>query len=53
MIVNDIIMKFLVVTPPSIYQLPTGDRLDHSGDISKDYLPMDYFFFSFPTEKKK
>ena len=31
--------------------LPTGDRLDQSGDISKDYSPMDYFFFSFPSEK--
>ena len=31
--------------------LPNGDRLDQSGDISKDYSPMEYFFFSFPTEK--
>ena len=29
----------------------SGDRLDQSGDILKDYLPMDYFFFSFPIEK--
>ena len=34
-------------------QLPSGDRLDQSGDISKDYLPMDYFFFSFPSEQIK
>ena len=34
-----------------VIRLPTGDRLDQSGYISKDYLPMDYFFFSFPTEK--
>ena len=32
-------------------QLPTGDRLDQYGDISKDYSFMDYFFFSFPSEK--
>ena len=25
-------------------RLPYGDRLDQSGDISKDYLPMGYFF---------
>ena len=25
--------------------------MDQSGDISKDYLPIDYFFFSFPTEQ--
>ena len=26
-------------------RLPSDDRLDHSGDISKDYSPMDYFLF--------
>ena len=31
--------------------LPYGDRLDQSGDVSKDYSPMDYFFFSFPSEQ--
>ena len=31
--------------------LPSGDRLDQSGDIPKDYSPMDYFFFSFPSEQ--
>ena len=31
--------------------LPTDDRLDQSDDISKDYSPMDYFFFSFPSEQ--
>ena len=34
-------------------RLPSGDRLDQSGDISKDYLPMDNFFFSFPSEQIK
>ena len=33
--------------------LPTGDSLDQYGDILKDYLPMDYCFCSFPTEKIK
>ena len=31
--------------------LPTGDRLDQSGDILKDYSPMDCFFFLFPSEQ--
>ena len=31
-------------------RLPSGDHLDQSSDISKDYSPMDYFFFSFPSE---
>ena len=31
--------------------LPSGDRLDLSGDISKYYSPMDNFFFSFPSEQ--
>ena len=32
-------------------RLPTGDCLDQSGDISKDYSPMDYFFFLFPSHQ--
>ena len=32
-------------------RLPSGDLLDQSGDITKDYSPMDYFVFSFPSEK--
>ena len=31
--------------------LPTGDRLDQSSDISKDYLPMDYFPSHFRLSK--
>ena len=31
--------------------LPTGDSLDHSSDISKDYLPMDYFSSHFHLRK--
>ena len=34
-------------------RLPSGVRLDQSGDILKDYSPMDYFFFSFPSEQIK
>ena len=34
-------------------RLPAGDCLDQSGNISKDYSPMDYFFFSFPSEQIK
>ena len=32
-------------------RLPSGDRLDQSGDISKDYSPMDYYFFHFQESK--
>ena len=31
--------------------LPTGDRLDQSGYVSKDYLPMDYFSSHFQVSK--
>ena len=43
----------MVVYEPKNWRIrrPTGDRLDQSGDISKDYSPMDYFSFSFPTEQ--
>ena len=32
-------------------RLPSGDRLDQSGGISKDYSPMDYFSFHFQVSK--
>ena len=32
-------------------RLPSGDRFDQSGDISKDYSPMDYFSFHFQVSK--
>ena len=32
-------------------RLPSGDCLDQSDDISKDYLPMDYFSFHFQVSK--
>jgi len=33
--------------------LPTGDCLNQGGVIASEYLPMDYFFFSFPIQQKE
>ena len=33
------------------FRIPTGDRLDQSGDISKDYSPCIIFYFHFQVSK--